>query len=421
MKPDSKPRKATSRKTKAQLIEELESVNEELASVQLLLDEKEGDLEALRQEHATATAQRAEAVEKIDGLEESLANGVAETDRLRQEIDRVKNDLVTKATAAQDAAKENARLLTKIESLTAQVESSDLEMLEQEVKEVQKAQKGAEKKLVDLEQENESLKKALADAEQQQRTTVSKISDGVEAIPTSKATFRLYLFPGEGAYPGIIEHLPTNRSVNFQRLDREFIFDFITSHLPREATEKTLSARESVAEFETSMEEARAPGSDTTMEVEPAPEKIQSVVPTTTRRSGLPRARNRKVNKATSRRVLGEIQIQQFERPVISGHPLTAYAPFRIQTHMCFPETPTERNMPFDMSDYGIRILTRSKPDREIIDRNDVADSLIEGVADYIKSIDLPAMQPGEYVLTIGAYAPYASISDSRDIELVVR
>ena len=110
----------------------------------------------------------------------------------------------------------------------------------------------------------------------------------------------------------------------------------------------------------------------------------------------------------------------QNKRIIETGRSVSAHLPFSLQAQFHLPITPTQENMDVDTNTYGIRLIAMDEAEKNVFASNGTADMLSAGVESYESEIGMPGLEPGKYRLKLYAFAPFAQIEDSRDIELNV-
>ena len=179
-----------------------QELQQELTETQEIIKEQKTKLEACEKE-----------LQHAKGQLSSLEKLSSELDLAEKQLERLKK--------VEEKNDELKRRLQKVE----QEASEKLEKFKKEQKTYAQERDGLLDKIQQLEETNDSLKNQLPTG-QQQEEAISK------SIPTSKASFRIDIYPYQGHYQGKIEHLLSKAKKPFKGLDENAIKDFISQHLP---------------------------------------------------------------------------------------------------------------------------------------------------------------------------------------------
>ena len=189
MEPSNVPASTNPRKTKAQLIEELERIRS-------VLSEKEETIEELR-ELLESTRAELEAARRQTGQLDDLSTKLEESEAFAEEM----------TTHAQKLEEELAQWKERAAADPARDESVG------------------------------PLQRRILELEEIERTLRSRLEEPPEAIEASKATFKIEIYPRNGGYHGRIQHLLSKDQKTFKGLDKETIYEFLHSHRPQSESE----------------------------------------------------------------------------------------------------------------------------------------------------------------------------------------
>jgi hypothetical protein len=251
------------------------------------------------------------------------------------------------------------------------------------------------KKYKELKKKPQKIKENGAiQIEEDQKTEVIKNN----TISSKPRSFLIYFVPRQGHLNGYIQHLSTEKKQPLNGLDSDAICKFISKHLPQ------------VAEKEKSKVSA-----DVNEKLSDAPGKKIS-------RGAKMRVNvRRKTMPPQVIKALKDLKLQQMNRILEPESALQAHRPFALQAQLHFPVMPTESNLDIDTSNYEVLVILTDAKKENVVARRGVADNLSAQVADYENKIHMPGLLPGKYWMKISAFAPYANIEDSKEINLNVQ
>ena len=210
MKPSKDNKPAYSRKTKAQLIEELEQVSN-------LLSEKE------------------EMLEEAQELLSTVGPTSDESGKLKEELEETKAKLEEADAFAEDMTSRAEQLEKEVESLHAQIGDLKKQAIdEDEINALNKEFEKSEKLRKALKEEKENLEDKLNDLLKKQPAQEANSEIEVQPIESSKSTFLIEIYPRNGGYSGRIQHALTKNQKTFKGLDKEAIYQFIHAHRPQD-------------------------------------------------------------------------------------------------------------------------------------------------------------------------------------------
>ncbi|MFQ5630477.1 MAG: hypothetical protein ACE5I1_17025 [bacterium] len=366
-------------KTKAEIKKELAKTQKELEQALV----KNSNL----QEHVDLMEMRVgEAETKLKDRSEQAA-------QLQQDVDELKR-------TQENAQIENEKLRDKIQEIKASsVDPSELDALNEKLRAAKQKQQEAGEAQLRAEAKSRELENTILELESKLVDNEKNHLNGSREIPTSKATFRIYLFPGEGDYLGTIEHLPTNAKKNFQQLDKDLIFEFISEHLPQQITEEeTIISSKEPSKSSAIVESTKA---------QPEPAEAKKV-----------EKPSMKEMMTSRNKVLQEIKFEQFRRILEFGATMRARRPFNVHISLRFPVIPNDQNMDIDTSAYTVQIMAKNLENKNVIERSYITDMLSPGITSYKNMVSIPGMEPGKYMLTFYTFAPFANVEESRQFEI---
>ena len=290
-----------------------------------------------------------------------------------------------------DAVEEKGEVLKKIgEQEIEEYAPSDIEEAARNLRE-------AERRNHQLEKRVHALEAKIADSEKKRLSSDDPKEGRLKTRSSSKATFILHFYPREGYYQGRIEHTGDEGDIDtnaFRGIDQGTISDFISSHLPS-LVEETKSDRSPMHRKEASATVGER--------------KLRPGVAA--------RPQTRALHKTG---ILQEIRFQQSKRILEPGCPLRARRPFTLFTRLHFPIAPTTRDLDIDHATYDVQVVTADAEKRNVIARKGVAGVLSAGVSDYENELSMSGLIRGTYLVRIHVSTPFASIDESKDMEMIV-
>jgi hypothetical protein len=168
-----------------------------------------------------------------------------------------KSDRKTKAELQTESEKQEKKLVTLRKDLkNLKTKITELEKQEKELVTLRKDLENAKVKITELEKQEKKLVTLHKDLENKNKSLIEQIADlqkTEETFPvysgSSKASFRIDLYPHEGHYQGKVVHLLTNEKKAFSGLNHKAIADFVNEHLPQ--SEESFVAPEPVVSVPT--------------------------------------------------------------------------------------------------------------------------------------------------------------------------
>lgn len=379
MSQSNKKDRSNPAKTKAELKKDLAKTKKELQQAQ-------ADWDGLQEQMGLLEMRLAEAQEKLKDRSE-------QSDQLQQDVDELKR-------IQKNLQNENKKLKQKVQELTqSSIDPSEIETLHDKLKVAKQKQQEAEQAKMTAETKVSELEYTILELESKVVEHEKNNLDGTKEIPASKATFRIYVFPGEGDYQGTIEHLPTNAKMNFKKLSQKLLFEFISKHLPQQLMEEEAMRTPSKTPKTPAIEQSPHVQTEEKMAQQPVMQKPI----------------------AETAKILEEIKFEQFKRIVEKGATLRARKLFNIFVQLHFPIVPNDQNIDIDTSAYIVQLIIKDFEKKKIIDRLNVTDLLSPGKTKYENIFSLPGMEPGKYLLTIYAFAPFANVEESKQLEVAVQ
>ncbi len=429
--------------------ESINSLREELDAVRAELNDRaeqnrqlEQDLAELRRKHKQLQQEAKTLRKQVAELEANQTENNNEGgDELAEALVQAREELAAEKEKTQslqerisDLESSNDALVEEASSLASRVENQGDDTGEAaKLRDELAAARSALEEITTLRNDLEAEKRELVDKVLDLQSTLAEernpVLNSSRDLPSSKATFRIYVFPGENGHQGNIEHLPSGVRQAFATLNDETILEFVRAHLPQAASEEDAvvdSMAAQIASREADEQTEAANELEDALALPPEVEE-QTASPVAARfeaaTADAPTAVE--VKPASVRRSRRSVfrsfsMIQDF-RNLPEGGALAVDTPFDLLASIHMPITPTSENVQADTTAFACQATVTLPGDRALIDRVHVAEELIPGVADYQPTLRFAGLPQGNYLLTINLLAPFGPLKETTKLTLQVR
>lgn len=224
-------------KTKAQLFEEVETLQEAVHEKNAEIEELKSELENVRKSKSNSNGLRRELEEKKSEIERLLADfeeahqGLKNLQRENSSLQETIQEVEEKNQVLEDQAKANQEKHAKeIKGLNAQLETAESQkrQSDQKIKELQKS----------------------LDAMKSPAHLAEEAIQPKQEYKGAKSTFRIEIYKRQGELLGRIEHPLSLEKQSFTGVDEAKIIQFISKHLPVSGEPEKSIAEDRKAELE---------------------------------------------------------------------------------------------------------------------------------------------------------------------------
>ena len=242
---------------------------------------------------------------------------------------------------------------------------------------------------------------------------ISDPTNEIVDLPSSRATFAIYLYPGQDEVQGWIKHILTRDKTTFTGLNNSDIVDFIKRHLP-EAIEESHIAHETPQRH--SAQNKSTPAASDKADIKQKKETRGSKKEASKKRTD----RKPIATHSEKTRLIRNVSFRQ-DHNESAPDALIAYEPFFIKPQIGLPALPDDSNLEADTASCSIQIVLTDASQQQILKRDGSALPIEAGIQEYTESFTLPRLAAGTYWIYIHAFVQYERLSDRQLIRLDVQ